>query len=289
MADLIERTYLSQFSEDTLGILVHAGGVLADADGNDVMATFRDASNADVFARPATRIEQGRYGVTLTSAETSVPGLYTLTFDYTVGGNPDTYTLQVEIGSASPAYDALSFEAKAVVEGVWLRFADLFDSALGGPHLQEYAQTHFGRGRIAQLLRVALGKLNTTAQPHGTFSVEQNDFPFARWGALLEQGLYIEAVKHLIRSYVEQPEVVLGTSVSRLDRRDYMNRWQTILDMETEDYKDALGIFKMEYMGLGNVSVLVSGGAFGNYGPTAYPGGMGQAAARGYFFARRVF
>ena len=82
---------------------------------------------------------------------------------------------------------------------------------------------------------------------------------------------------------------MLGTSVSRLDRRDYLDRWQRVLEMETQDYKDALGIFKMEYMGLGNVSVLVSGGAYGRFGPLAYPGGFGQAAARGYFFARRVF
>lgn len=287
MSDLTERTYVSQFDVPVLGIVVHSAGVVADADGFNVLAVFTRADGSAVFSRPANRLDVGKYGVTLSSAETATPGLYTLTFTYTVNGAADLYGMPVEIGTSSPSYDALSPQSRAVVEQVWVRFSDLFDSTLGGPHLQEYAQTHFGRGRVAQLLRQGMGRLNAIAQPHGSFTVEANDFPFAKWSPLLEQATYVEVVKHLVRSYVEQPEVVLGTSVSRLDRRDYMSRWQIILDMESQDLKEMISGFKMDYMGLGNVSVLVSGGAYGNFGPTAAMGGAGQAAARGYFYARR--
>jgi hypothetical protein len=44
----------------------------------------------------------------------------------------------------------------------------------------------------------------------------------------------------------------------------------------------------MAFMGLGNVSVRVSGGVYGNFGPVGWAGGAGEAAARGYFFGGRV-
>jgi hypothetical protein len=285
MPDLLDRTYVSQFSTDTLGIEVHRAGALGDADGDDVTATLTRPDETVAFTRPATRLSLGRYGVTLSSAESATPGMYLLSFDYTVDGDPSHYEVAVEVGSAAPAYDALPPGFKDVVEQVWVRFADCFDSVFGGPYLQEKRQARFDRQRVAQLLRQAVGRMNTLAQPHGSFAVDAN-FPFAPWGGIAEQALYVETLKHLMRSYVEQPEVILGTSVSRLDRKDYLDRWKQIYDIEKADLDEQFGLFKMSYMGLGNVSVLVSGGAFGNWGPMIAGGGMGEAAARGYFFAR---
>lgn len=285
-ADLVDRRYLSQFTTEEVGLVLQDVNGPVDPDGMAVTATMTDeATGAVIFTRPATRVDVGTYSVALASEDTSVPGPYTIDFTFTRGGVADHYALQFEVGSRAPDYDALPPGMKAIVEQVWIRFADLYDSPLGGPHLQIYMQTKFGRNRVAQLLKQAIGRLNTLAMPHGHYEVDDK-FPVQTWGPLAAQLLYIEVIRHLRRSYVEIPDIVLGTSISRSDRRDYTARWGDILSDEIEDTKVMLDNFKMAHMGLGNVSVLVSGGAYGNFGPFA-PLGGGTAAARGYFVARR--
>lgn len=287
-ADLVDRKYLSQFSTEQVGMVLQNATGAVDPDGLTMTATMsHDVTDAVVFSRPATRVDVGTYAVELESTDTSVPGPYTIDFSYLLGTNSDHYAIQFEVGSNAPDYDALPWSLKQVVEQVWIRFADAYDSALGGPHLQIYLQTKFGRNRVAQLLKQAVGRLNTLAYPHGRYAADDK-FPVAAWGPLLEQILYIEVIKHLRRSYVEIPDIVLGTSISRGDRRDYLDRWGTILGDEQEDLKIMIDNFKMAHMGLGNVSVLVSGGAYGNFGPMA-PLGGGTAAARGYLVARRIY
>ncbi len=283
----LDRRYLSRYASEQVGFVAMIGGEPGDVDGNSVAAILFDATtNATIRNPTVTRLSTGQYGVTLTSADTATVRPLDLLFGFLVGGVAGTYVVELEVGPSAPAYDALSLAWKAVVEAAWVRFADLFDSPLGGPNLQVYAQSRFGRNRMAQLLRQAVGRLNTISQPHQTYSIE-GDFPFSQWGALVEQALYVEVIKHLIRSYVEQPEVVLTATVSRLDRRDYMQRWQEMLAIEQTDLERQLDNFKIASLNLGGVRVLVSGGAFGRLGPYVTVGGIGQAAARGYF--PRVF
>jgi hypothetical protein len=135
-------------------------------------------------------------------------------------------------------------------------------------------QSNFGRNRLAQLLRIAVGRLNTAAQPYQTYTIDGDggaSFPVQQWGSLLESALYVECLRHLMRSYVEQPEVQSGSGVSRLDRRDYMDRWGTVLQDEQQMLKSQLDTFKIAHMGLGTARVLVSGGAYGRWGPTRLP------------------
>jgi hypothetical protein len=287
MPALLDRRYLSRYASDTVGFVLHRLGVPADADANVVTAQLVNEEDFSiVFTRSATHLETGKYGVVLTGEDTSVEGLFTLNFAYTVDSLPDRYADYLEVGPPAPAYDALSLGYRDVVEHVWIRFADLFDSPLGGPHLQTYAQSHFGRNRLAQLLRIAIGRLNTISQPRTTYSLD-GDFPFESWGPLLEQALYVEVLKHLMRSYVEQPDVALAASISRLDRQSYMDRWAQMVQLETADLERQMSTFRMENLGLGSVHALVSGGAYGRYGPLTL-GGAGQAAARGYFPARVI-
>lgn len=275
---LSERKFVSLYSIETLGLQVRRSGTLAAADG-PVTATFQslDADPGTVFTRVATSPEPGVYEVTLSSGDTSSPGFYTLVWTYTLDGVEQVYVGYVEVGEASPTYDGLDLGFKGIIESAYVRFADLFDSPQGGPHLQVYFQSKFGRERMAQLLGIALGRLNTVAQPRMTYTLDPlaGGFPYAQWGALLDQALYIECLKHLIRSYVEQPEVQ-GVVVARHDRRDYMNRWQSVLDMEQRDFERQMEVFKIAHMGLGRPRVLVSGGIYGSYGPTRIPGNPAQ-------------
>lgn len=285
--DTIDRRYVSRYSQPALGIVVHKAGALADADAPPVVSFIPDGSTDPEWTTTATKDSLGTYSVLLSSAQTAEPGLGTLRWDYTLDGIAQVYGLDIEIGPTAPAYDALPPQWQDIIEQVWVKFSDLFDSPYGGPNLQVYAQTHFGRNRLAQLLPQALNRLNSASSPHVSHVLGGITFPFDEWGGLLAQSLYIEAVIHLIRSYVEQPEAVLGTAVSRLDRRDYMNRWETVLNLEQQRFDLDLSRYRKANMGLGNISVLVAGGAYGNWGPQINPGGMGAAAARGYFYVNR--
>lgn len=281
-----ESQYVSQYATDVLGLTIYVAGMETDPDDNDVTATLiNENTHVTVFSRSATRVTTGEYRVTLTSAESAQPGDHRVRWTYELDGDAQIYDSYVTIGPASPTYDGLAPGMKEIVDQVWVRFADLFDSPQGGPHLQTYFEAHFSRGRVAQLLRVAVGRMNTIAQPHQTYTLDGDggaSFPIMVWGPLAEQALYVEVIKHLRRSYVEQP-LLTGGDAARLDRRDYLDRWGLILSDEEEDLKARLGVFKIANMGLGRPAVMVSGGVYGRYAPTRY---AGSAAARGRFWSR---
>lgn len=285
--DFVDRKYLSRYSQPALGIQVYKAGALADADTLPVASFLPDGGGDEEWTRSTVKDATGSYSVVLSSVETSTPRRGSLKFDYTIDGVPQVYVLDVEIGPTAPAYDALPPQWQAIVDSVWDRFSDLYDSPYGGPHLQVYLQTQFGRNRLAKLLNDALQTLNTASSPHRIFPLGGTDFPFTDWGGLLSDSLYIEVLKHLIRSYTEQPELVLGVAVSRADRRDYMQRWTEVLNLEQDDFRSDIKKYRQAHLGLGNISVLVAGGAYGNWGPTINPGGVGAAAARGYFYVGR--
>lgn len=289
LVDWRERRYISQFSPDEFGLMVHAGGTLVDADGPVNAAWDRqntDGTITSVSTHTATRSDVGTYDVTLSSSDTATPGDYSLNWTWTQMGQAMQYVIYCAVGQANQAYDNLSTELKGVVDDVWIRFADCFDSASGGPNLQMYYQSHWSRGRMAQMMKIGIGRINTVAQPHSTYTIDGvggSVFPVAQWGALLATATYVEALKHLRRSYVEQPQFMGGGSVTRQDRAYYLDRWGQILDDEQDTLKSELDTFKMSLMSLGKPRVLVSGGVYGRYGPTRV---AGSVAARPRYYAR---
>lgn len=240
----------------------------------DVVPTieFRNyATSALIWTRSSTRIALGTYRARLSSVETGNPGLYFILWQYILDGIPEQYRTDIEVpSSTSTLYNGLPDNARGVVDYVWRMFEDLFDSPLGGPHLVAYAQTSFGRETVARLLINAMDWLNSTSQPHQTYSITEDNFPYAEWNGILVRALYIEVLKHLIRSYVEQPDAQ-GISPARLDRRDYMSRWQQVLELEMSEFKSMLATYKMAAMNLGRMAVLVGGGVYGSYGPNMLP------------------
>lgn len=287
--DLRERQYISQWAQDVLGLTIMRANVVVDVDGPDggamTVSFIREVDGTVVFTRLADRVDVGTYETTLASEETQVPGYYTVLWTYALDGLAQEYRTYVEIGAADTDYDPLPIPMKQIIDTTWIRFADLFDSPTGGPNLMTYFQTHWDRGRFAQLLRIAVGTLNTAAQPFQTYTVDGKGgaaFPVEQWGALLERSLYIESLKHLRRSYVEQAMFV-GGSVTRLDRRDYLDRWGMILADEEPTFRSQLEVFKIANMNLGRPAVLVSGGAYGRYGPTRI---AGSVAARPRYWTR---
>lgn len=284
-ASLVERRYISRYARDDIGLIIYVGGELTNADGDVTLSMVNANTQVEVFTgEVAELVTTGTYGYIFTSAQTSEPGDYDITWSYDLDSEPQTYVTYIEVGQAAPAYDMLPVVMKDVVEQAWVAFADGFDSAEGGPNLQSYFQTNFNRGRLAQLLQQALDGFNGFKQPYTTFTLfpEQNQFPVAAYPGFLDQALTVEIIKHLMRSYVEQP-VPEGVATARLDRRDYMDRWGRIYDMEKESLDQAAETIKMQYMNLGRPKVLVAGGVYGNYSPTRM---SLSAAARPRYWSR---
>lgn len=286
VADIGDPRYVNQHATDVVALEVTIGGVVDDPDDEIVTATMLDQDGVQVlFSRNATRTDVGVYEIQLATSETAVVGTYTLHWAYAVNGVEITYETFLEIGPYSAAYSRLTPAMRALVDRVMIRFQDLFDSPQGGPHVQAYWQSRFNRGRVADLLAVGLGRLNTVAQPYQTFSLDESgpEFPVEQWGSLLEQATAVEVIKHLRRSYVEQP-LLQGGEVTRQDRRDYFDRWGQVLQDEESALKQQLDVFKIRAMTLGHPQVLVSGGVYGRFGPARFR--AGSAAPRGYFLWR---
>src|ERR1700752_2007373 len=168
IANINAPQYINQSAIDVFDLEVIINGVPADPDDQAVNVTMiNQATNATVFSRAAEPVANhpGEYNLQLLVSDTSQLGNFTIQWSYAIGGSPVTYNTYVQVGPYSAVYASLVPSMKAIVESVWMRFADEFDSPAGGPNLQTYYQTRFNRGRIAELLRVACGRLNTASQP----------------------------------------------------------------------------------------------------------------------------
>ena len=224
----------------------------------------------------------GIYSVTLTPEHTRERGNVTARWTYTAEGIESGYIDHLRVTEHMPTYHSLREWEQGTVDTVMFMLGDLFDSTDGGPHLQEAYQTRFGPERLAQLLSVAVTRMNTMGQPVTNFGTGPGSKETHRnLRGLTVIGLYIETLKHLVRSYVEQPEF-RNQQVNYTDRRDYFQRWQTVLADETRDYTKSVAMAKRSLLGLGGGSLLVSGGIYGS-GRGIYKGGtygMQQRGAR---------
>lgn len=197
--DWRERRYFGRNTTEVVGLslLGNDGTTPIDADGA-VTFTFSlenpDGTLTQIFQRTATHTAVGLYEVALNAADTDAIGNYRGVWSYTLSAVAETYTVYAAVGESNPAYDQLPAAFKEVVDQVWIRFADLFDSPSGGPHLQTYYQTHWSRGRMAQLMGMGLRRLNVISQPHMTYTINGvggQVFPLAEWGGLLEQACVV--------------------------------------------------------------------------------------------------
>lgn len=115
-------------------------------------------------------------------------------------------------------------------------FGDLFDNDDFGPFLEEF--TNFGSDREAMLLiEEAIGQLAIYVPLAGSFEYTYLSYPYTlpvhRYCLLIS--LVICIITHLMRSYVEIPDTS-RVNAPDVVRRDYLSRWQTILN----EYKDKL-------------------------------------------------
>lgn len=299
-ASLTEFAFSPQGSLNPIGIVLNVGGVPTNADNDPITGLpMPVVVSVYVVPYPATTVEvnatmvnpvysgdctnpqQGYYQADPAATQALVPGYYRFDWAFTLNGEQVVTSTYVQIGPPSPAYDALQPAYVNAVEQVWIKFADIYDSGFGGPYLTVWYNQHFGRGRVAQLMQQAVWHLNNAAQPATTFSVTGVSpmgggaplFPINQFAGLLNTATTVEVLKHLMRSYVEEPIVVGNISV-RLDRRDYLQRWGSLLATEQAQLTAETSVWKVQMMFNGSPRVLIQGGAFGSYGVPRYIGSI---------------
>jgi hypothetical protein len=144
----------------------------------------------------------------------------------------------------------------------WEKFEDCFDSESDGPWLQDMTNKWFNQRKMENFIDDALMDINVqnpTTNLALTNFFNVNETPPAPNADLpvLTQGVVVQIIRHLIRSYTEQPNPV-GAQIAWQDRRDYLQRWQSVLQIEQAQYLRLLALYKRRFLGLGSTATLVS-------------------------------
>lgn len=297
----VVRNQISRYGVDKIGIRVSGSSGAVDADTGTVVLNIYQETNFDDVDSTGPLIitaaeggdvehpETGVYTYTITPPVTNVVCLLKAVWTYQVSGVDLTYIEHLQIRDPMPTYDGFNDAEKGAVQTITNLFADTYDSTVGGPHLIEEFQTKYNNERIAQLMFWSVEKMNLTKQPITNWTLtspgQVSTFPTAYWGLLIMGG-YLEVLRHLCRSYVEQPDIRNTGDVIYLDRRDYLDRWASVLKMEEKQFDDMLTLVKRKAMNLGSTSMLVAGGIFGGQGRGGLfmPGTYAAATRAGRFY-----
>lgn len=277
----ITRKQIARYSSHVLGIIIQGlqnGEVVSiNPDPNSITLTLDGQSDPNTQYPPGdlvinatettgiTRNADGTVTYFLQPAQITGFTFITATWSYTVQGSLFTYVDYYQVVDPMPVYESLNPTQQQAVEQTNWMIGDLYDSTEGGPHLMEEFQTKFGYERLAQLLLIANQRLNYISIPLTNFVIGNQigqQLP-DKWIGILQWAHYIEVLKHLVRSYTEQASIEGGPQVAFTNRRDYLQRWQSVLTSEEADFKHAARMFKRKQLNLGSGAYLVSGGIFG--------------------------
>lgn len=150
-----------------------------------------------------------------------------------------------------------------VADQAWDKFEDCFDGEDEGPWLRDMTLNTFNKDKMESFIDEALTDINLQHPPTDltldSFVTDNGDGTFTASGNLpvLTQAMVVQIIRHLIRSYVEQPDPV-GAQIAWHNRRDYLQRWQSVLQEEKEQKNRLLALFKRQFLGLGANKVLVA-------------------------------
>lgn len=190
---------------------------------------------------------------------TDLPGEYQVvaTFSLVNGSVQSTRSdFQVE----DPFVSETPTDEEIVADHVWRKVEDCFDSTDGGPWMRDMTLNIFSPRQIPDFIDEALFDINVANPPTeetvGVFTTatadgRRPDLP------LLVQGTFLAVVRHLMRAYTEQP-LPEGGQIAYEDRRDYLQRWGTIYQIESALYKHWVIMWKRKFLSLGHSKVLVS-------------------------------
>ncbi len=164
------------------------------------------------------------------------------------------------------------------VDDCWGYFEDLFDSQdeEGGPWLKEITSGRFDKSRVRKFAPQVMFDINTT-QPQTNYTLANFAYNQKDGQALFAQGLLVHSVRHLIRSYAEQPDLV-NSPVGYANRQRYVDVWSGIYKMELDRYKIMLDYYKRHLLDTGTKALVSS-----KNGRGIFPGMRTRGVWRGYY------
>jgi hypothetical protein len=154
-------------------------------------------------------------------------------------------------------YGNLTPDQQTALDLAWLKVEDGFDSMPGGPYLLDITRKNFSEQKASLLFPYALNRINFTFPNPPTPHFDLNSFPWKDSHTLMAQALTLEIIMHLVRSYTEVPSPIGSGNITLLDRTTYEQRWMEIYNMEDEQFKNALRVFKRGFLQLGKARGLV--------------------------------
>lgn len=256
---------VAQYSSEKLGLAIYKANVLTDADSTPTLI-ITNSSGASVSTPVVTRDSLGQYSAEATSPVSDALGTYTATWSFLIASVARTYAESLQVYPVMGFWLSLTDPERLIVESIYLKVANTYDSTEGGPYLWEVIQSSFNAWEtIARLMSTdALAYISTVFSPLITppYQVGLNatkPFP-VKWYGLLEKAAYVEFLRHLSRSYIEQPDTP-GVSVARLDRKRYRDEWMKEAEYERKTLDQMLKMIKRTFI-LGRSSMLVAGGIY---------------------------
>jgi len=170
---------------------------------------------------------------------------------------PGTASTSMQGSYRTIPYGNLTPDQQTVLDLAWLKVEDGFDSMPGGPYLLDITRKNFSEQKSALLFPFALQRINYTFPNPSAPLFNLTDFPWDLHHTLMAQSLTLEVILHLIRSYTEIPAPIGSGNITLLDRTTYEQRWTDIYNLEDEQFKNALRVFKRGYLQLGKARGLV--------------------------------
>jgi len=259
---------ISLYASEPIGVTIFENGVLTDPD-NQIVTLSIENTQSNLIILPvgttATRENVGTYAYQLLPENTSVEGPYTVTWAWTMNGTARFITDEYQVTPQMNYWNNLLLNERQAVVDVYGRVENSWDSSNGGPYLAELTQSSFNAYEvIARLFQTeAITYFNFEFQPpfdppYAVGMGATNTVP-TPWYGLIEWGIYTALLRHISRSYIEEPNPQ-NINVPRLDRRDYRDRWRQEWQDEKLMYDKALRQFKRTQLVGSHRSMLVAGG-----------------------------
>lgn len=178
--------------------------------------------------------------------------------------DPFGENLETPIGYAEyptlNAEDQIAWQVGMIGSRVWAKMEDVFDSTDGGPWMRDMTMNVFNPAKINEFIDEALFTINVY-NPPTHFWIDKFATPLGTRPnenlTIIVQGTWVAVIRHLMRSYVEQP-LPSGGQVTYEDRRDYLQRWGTMYQIENGLFDQLVKLWKRQFLGLGSSKLLVS-------------------------------
>ncbi len=193
--------------------------------------------------------------------------------------DPDSWQTRsviVDYDVADPFEVSGSTPADPAVDQAWDKLADCFDSEDGGPWLRDMTLARFDKTRVRQFISDVFFDINGQ-MPQTNYTPD--GFNYDKWDgqALVAQGLLVHTIRHLMRSYVEQPDM-LNSPVGYADRKRYLDAWSSMYTIENTRYDRMLELYKRRLFDQGTRALVSTKSGRAIYGPSRT-----RSVFRGYY------